>query len=422
MKTIIGFDSWTGGASKFARLVPALSERGYRMVLIHLGSWGGDAGRPLEESLGGLTIRDIAYYKGKGFDEILIEENPNVVVFLSNDVFAHRAFNRYCLAAGVPTLHLYHGLVGVQAVNTGKLYSVNFFNQARFVLGRIPKALSKVWPCYGRALMKTGGTGADWRRFLSDILSLAKGAYIARAAADSRASRCAVYTATDISHAVGKYGYQPEDVRVVGNPDIHMFGLAEDMIGGALKRVDPQFREIIYIDTGLVYAGMVFDDGEDYLEHIRKTQEDLRLQGFHMPVKLHPHHFRTDFPKRLETIGVEILDNENFASRLLNCTAAIVEPTTVALVPALMGLPMFLARHGKLVGQAYGEILVNYPRSMYLDDVSAVGAQLRQEIGRLDSSCVNHWVRENTGPLPANEMSVRVADLLVRMAAEAGKA
>ena len=49
MQTILGFDSWLGGAGKFARIVPALRERGYRLVLLHIGSWGGDPGRPSRE-------------------------------------------------------------------------------------------------------------------------------------------------------------------------------------------------------------------------------------------------------------------------------------------------------------------------------------------------------------------------------------
>ena len=61
--------------------------------------------------IGEMQVRDVAYYGNKSLLEILDIEKPHAVVFLSNDVFAHRAFNRYCILRNIPTLHLYHGLV-----------------------------------------------------------------------------------------------------------------------------------------------------------------------------------------------------------------------------------------------------------------------------------------------------------------------
>lgn len=67
MKKIIGFDSWTQGWRHFERLVPALERRGYQLILLHIGSWGHDKGRPNKEYIGRLLVRDIAFYQGKSF-------------------------------------------------------------------------------------------------------------------------------------------------------------------------------------------------------------------------------------------------------------------------------------------------------------------------------------------------------------------
>lgn len=81
MKKVIGFDSWTEGARYFEKLVPALEDRGYSLILIHIGSWGHDPNRPVEEKIGHLNVRDITYYKGMSFLQILKTEQPEAVIF-----------------------------------------------------------------------------------------------------------------------------------------------------------------------------------------------------------------------------------------------------------------------------------------------------------------------------------------------------
>lgn len=411
-RTILGFDSWIGGAEKYASLVPALRRRGMRLVLVHIGSWGADRERPVQEYLKDLEIRDIAWYGGKSFDEILEIEKPAAVLMLSNDVFAHRAFNRYCLAAGIPTMRLYHGLIGVQAVNDAKVYKVSLISQALFVLVRIPKAVMRIWPCYIRALVRTGASWGDWWRFLTDMTNLARGAYIARAAADCRTTRTAVYTRADVDHAVEKYGHPPDHVHVVGNPDISMFNLDENRLGCASADDNRLKNEIIYVDTGLIYAGMVFDGPDDYYAHLIATRDSLARQGKDLAIKLHPHHFRTDFPARLEAAGIEILSNANFTERLVGCGAALVEPSTAAIIPGLLGVPIMLVRYGKFAGQGYGKVMAQYPRARPLDDPDRLQAILEEESGSLDVTAVRHWISENVGPLPADHMPDRVAEIL----------
>jgi hypothetical protein len=411
-RTVLGFDSWVGGAGKYASLVPALQRHDIRLLLLHIGSWGADRGRPTQEFLDDLEIRDIGWYKGKSFDEILRIERPVAVLMLSNEVFAHRAFNRYSLAAGIPTLRLYHGLVGVQAISEAKLYQVNFISQALFVLARIPKAIGRIWPCYIRALVRTGAGFEDWRRFFTDILSLARGAYISRSAPDCRTTKTAVYTQADVGHAVGRYGHRPEDVYVVGNPDIAMFNLDEGRLGCAAVDGNQVTNEVIYIDTGLIYAGMVFDGPDDYYGHLIATRDSLVRQGKRMVVKLHPHHFRRDFPARLEAAGIELLSNANFTERLAHCAAALVEPSTAALIPGLLGAPIMLVRYGKFAGQGYGQVMTQYPRARYLDDPDHLQTLLDEEAGSLDVDAVHNWISENVGPLPANRMPDRVAEIL----------
>ena len=210
----------------------------------------------------------------------------------------------------------------------------------------------RVWPCYARALYQSGASASDWVRFLSDIIMMVRGRYIALAAPDAKTLAACVYTPADVPHAVNKYGYSPKDVYAVGNPDLSSFGLSSEQLGSAIRRSLFMRSEVIYVDTGLIYAGMVFDGADDYFGHLCATRDALSKQNLDLVVKLHPDHFRTNFPDRLRSVGIEVLNNENFLPRLQECVVAIVEPSTASLIPALVGVPLLLARYGKLATQA----------------------------------------------------------------------
>jgi hypothetical protein len=418
MKTVIGFDSWTGGAHHFARLVPAFKARGLDLKLLHLGSWAGGPSSPHHEVISGVPVRDISTYRGKNFLQIIDSENPEAVIFLSVDTFAHRAFNRYCRYRGIPTLHLYHGLVRVQEVDNLKPYKVNILSQSVFVLSRLPKALTRVWPTYIKSLIVSKAKFHEWRRFMADIYNFTIRKYIPISALDARTDRGAVYVNADIQHAVRKYGFREKEVTAVGNPDLTTFGLAGDALGHGILAGNDRKKEVIYIDTGLIYAGVVFNGVDDFLKHMLFTKQELDRQGKALVVKLHPQHYETSFPALLSSNGIELVQNAEFVDRLKNCAAAIVEPSTAALIPALIGSPVFLANYGKLAEQTYGEVLTSYPRSMKLNDLDKVNYLLDEEGKCFASAKILKWISENAGPLPAEQMPERVAAIVLEMIAE----
>lgn len=411
---VLGFDSWVGGAHNFERLVPAFNDKGLELRLLHIGSWGADSGRASHEKIGDLSVFDISYYKGLDLFSILEIEKPKAVLFLSNDVFAHRSINRYCKKLKIPTIHLYHGLVGVQSIELNELYKVNIFQQFLYVMERVPKAVKYIWPLYLKALVKTKASIDEWRRFLSDICRMAMGKYISVAAKDSKTSCCCIYTKSDVIHAQQKYGYLETEIVIVGNPDLAKFKLTENNIAAGLLKYDQCQREVVYVDTGLIYAGMVFNSQVDFLEHLLILKSNLYELGYSLCVKLHPDHFRTDFPNLAKQKGITLVDGDEFIERLLHSSAVIVEPSTVAMIPALMGLPLLLAGFGKLKGQKYGKVLMDYPRSLLLDDLNNM-KQFLDKSKEFSRETVLSWIANNSGPLPAEEMPKRVADAVLNV-------
>lgn len=409
---VIGFDSWTGGNRHYKRLIPAFREQGLELLLIHLGSWGVDKGRTKEEWMEELHVRDISYYGNRSFSEILDLEQPSVVLFLSTDTFAHRAFNRLARAKGMPTIHLYHGLMSALAVDVAKPYDRNLVSYFWFVTSRIVKMFTKVWPSYVNALLSTHANWDEWKRFFTDNIDLLLGRDRLDSALDARTDLCCIYTDGDREHAESRYGFNDEEVVDVGNPDIVQFGLCEELIGPYLERTE-ECHDIIYIDTALLLRGATFSNQEDFVDHLIETKKAVNRIGKRLLVKLHPDHFKTDTPDRLRQRGVKICQNDQFIARLQSCCAVIVEPSSAAIIPALMGLPLLLARYGNLRHQNFGKILREYPIGIYLDEVNYIQDKLKSLVSRFHKETVVAWISRNSGPLPAELMPKRVAQVVV---------
>lgn len=421
---ILGFDSWTRGSHHFARLVDAFARRNATLRLVHLGSWGNDVGRPVQERIGGLPATDIAFY-GNSFERVLDVERPDAVIFLSTQTFAHRAFLRYCRQRGIPTLLLYHGLASMQVTNDKRgSFRVARGAYAKFIWSKLAKTFRRTLPSYAGALLRTRASAADWRRFAGDIgrMVYGSGSWELAKAADARASRCAVYTNADVEHARRVFGFQALDVLAVGNPDLSRFGFAPDMLGCALRSSgSAPVQTVMYIDTGLIATGLVFESRKSFIDHILNTARVLAAHGTTLLFKAHPGHDPEFLRDSFAGTGVELVSNEDFVPTLRACAACIVEPTTLALVPALMGVPLLYANYGDLSELRYGPVLTSYPRGQLLRQIEAFPTVLAEVFATDRTGATTEWAQLNSGPLPAEEMPDRVAELVLSMFAPAAQ-
>lgn len=420
MQTVLGFDSWTEGSHHYVRLVRALEHQGYRLVLIHIGSWGHDCGRPTEEAIGDLLVRDVAYYEGMSLKEVLVHEAPAAVVFLSTRAFAHQAFNRYAEHLGIPTLHLYHGLVNVADVsNAGRYpFQLSWAQQFRLMRNRVIKNAFVLWPQYWRALLQTGAPLSRWYWFLREIYQKAVRNCSGVAPPDASTTEGCVYTQADLQHMVKFYNMPHQHVHVVGNPDLERFRLKVDDMAVGLSGDRLVIDEVFYLTTALLESGVVYSNMDEVVADLSELRDALAEQGFRLVVKLHPSQVSSALPRRLLELGVDLCGNNEFSSRLRSAACVITEPSSAAVIPALMGLPLFLAQFGKLAEQRYGAVLTGYPRARYLRDPRGVRAEMGREAAAVDSAIVKTWISENSGPLPAEEMPNRVASVIDAMVRE----
>lgn len=413
-KKVIGFDSWTGGAPYCQLLLPALAARSIEYTLVHIGSWGNELGCPQERKIGDLLVRDVSFYGGDSFERILDVEKPDAVIFTSTQTFAHRALIRYCKQRAIPTLNLYHGLVNVQFTD-GEIETttISRLAYAKYVLSRVGKLLRHTFPCYIGALLKTKATYKDWSRFISDIYQLASGNLSTKASDDAKTDKCAVFTPADVEHAMRCYGFKEGDVFVVGNPDLLHFGLTQDMVGswGALS--NPITKSIMYIETGFGSIGLYFEGAQGFVNHIIGTHRALAEQGYTLCVKLKPNQAHNRFiESRLKDAGIELVTNNGFLTKLFQCSACIAETTTLSILPALIGMPLFLANYGSLNALKYGTVLTSYPRGYLLHDIFDVAGILFEDAQALDKGKLHDWMNLNVGPLPPEKMPARVASVV----------
>jgi len=412
LRRILAFDSWTGGVRNIERLVPAFREQGLDLLLVHIGSWGHDPDRDDEERIGDLLVRDIRYYGTNSLEKILEQEKPAAVLLLSMQAFAHRALARYCKQRGIPTIHLFHGIIGVVNTKAGRLHPVSRSAQLQLIAHSLVRNIVHILPAYVRSLFITRASLGDWAWFLWDLWRLAMGkSRVGRGAPDTCTSACCVYTRADADYAVFRYRVPREHVHVVGNPDLAKFGVSEGDLGSCLVRRRTPKNEIIYIDTALFAVGAVFDGPQEFIEHLQSTQAKLQEHGFNLAVKLHPAHQDTGMEEKLIAARISICCADDFVPRLKQATAAIVEPSSAAIIPAVLGLPVLLACYGRLAKQEYGRVLTGYPRACRLTSLRTVRYCLGVASIHADQQVFADWLSLNLGPTPFREMPRRVAKL-----------
>jgi len=364
-----------------------------------------------------LPVKDIGFYCGMPFLEIIEMEKPEAVLFLSSGTFAHRAFIRYCRVENIPTIHLTHGIFASMPLHTGKYYRYNSLSYFSFVACRLGKLVSRVWPTYLKALWKTGARHSEYLKFLQDNWDLLTGK-VSPMADDTITDAGLIYTQSDFEFAKKIFRFREEQIHVVGNPDAMEFGLQEQDIS-SYKAKTSSTKKILYIDTSLILRGAIFSSVREYVNHLEALQNHLRLRSCELIVKLHPNCNGTAIPQGLEKRGILICPHDRFIEELKQVHAVITESSTAALIPAYMGIPLGLAKFGPLVSHDFGEIFLKYPRSKILKHLEDLDAWLEEPIsqGAEHRFVLGQWIDNNLGPRPLDQMPERVAavvDALVK--------
>lgn len=417
---VLGFDGWTLGVKNYTRLLPAFSRQNIDMMLIHLGSWGDDKDRMLEESIDGLSVKDIAYYSGMTFRDILIMESPDLVIFLSCHTFLHRAFQRYCHDLGIPTLYLAHGIIGVINYRGGDAVR-KYVLAARmdWLKQRFLRSFKYAIPIYAKALIDTHARLSEWKRFGKDIFAQVLQKDRHQYAADAKPTMACVYVESEVDDACIRYGLAKDNIAIVGNPDLIKYGITETDLGSAFRRMESRLTNIMYIQGGSIHY---YSNIDDWMLFIGEITQTLKSLGFNLIFKSKPRGDNYDLAARKirDEIGVRVILDDTFTDELRDCVACITEPSSLGLIPAFFGMPLLLNRIPPLQHLPFGDIFLSYPRALGLTDPSQCEALLREE-GRLaNEENVLEWIHQYAGPMPPEEMPSRVSKVVLNIVGNSG--
>ena len=407
-KKIILFDSWTKGSGHIFRLLDEIEKRSIEIILVHVGSWGDEIGRPIKENIDGLDVIDIQYYGS--LKKVIQVENPDLVFFLSLDVITHRAFNRYCKYFNVPTVNLYHGVHSVfQTLDSD---SRSLFSLWKNIMMRSYYLTRYSLSNYIFSLTETNATVDIWVELFIDMIRKLSGKAVIEARNDSITDYICVLNKFDKQHAKEKYRMSESKISIVGNPDILKFEGLQDEIS-AFTEIDNSSKEYItYIGSGVRSTNMMLANDKDYYDHLMNVHDITTRANKKLVLKLH--YSRIEKMKCMfegNKIPVIFSDDSNYVKYLKDSCCSISEPSTAALVPAFMGIPLFLAQFGLLSKVRYGSALTSYPRSVKLKRLESLNNMINNYVMPINNIETKEWISSSTEPLPLEKMPSRVVDI-----------
>ncbi len=414
MKKILFFDSWKGGIRNFYRLNSELQKIKLNPLLIHLSSWEKDFLGEKEEIVNGLLARDISYYKGLSFSEIIDIEKPDIVLLLSVNTFAHWAFVRLCNNKNIPTIFLFCGLLSVQSgqVKNTSSFELNYVSFLKKIYTRIPRLLKYALPVYARALLETDASTLDWIYFFRMIFFSALKPAVVKSLKNVRTTHCIIYAKSDMASALNLYGYKESEISIVGNPDFMQFDF-DDYNHLEISGLQDSCDYVIYIDTALLASGYYFKNLDQFLEHLLLLNEEIQRIGKKMVLKPHPDTINLYDLSLLSSNGILIIGNDDLMHFLGKSYCVLTEPSTLSIVPCALGLPVLLVNFGKLKGIKFGSSLVTYPKSAVIDNISQINSVVIQLRNKNLYSELYEWRQFNVGPIPFSEMPQRVAQVII---------
>lgn len=414
---IIGFDGWTLGAHHFERISKPLKKLNVDLFLLHLGSYGDENRVKNHEKIGDLEVRDISFYDGLNFEQILNKEKPDLVILLSTETFLHRAFLRYCNKLGIPTLYHFHGILSMvyyeytsKGVNINKHYNKSIYSHINFILKRIPKAIRYTFYIYIVSLINTKASVSDYVRFLKDIYYGLFGKVSLQSAKDSITSFGFVFVPADIKFMTLKCRIPEKRISIIGNPDFDRFKLNDEHLGSMIK--SNNYEIVLYVDTAFYLNGLHFSDIKSYVKYLKELQLQLLKLEKKLVVNPHPATIKSNGTDYMNSRGIETCSNDEFIPLLMKSKACICEPSSVFLIPSLIGIQIILPQIGSLKNQLYSKLILSYPRTHFLKKLDELEGILNYNYDENNISETKMWIENNSGPKPLKDISNRASKII----------
>lgn len=352
MIDILFFDYWTRGIRHFAKIAEGLGHRGVTSSLLHLGSRRGEDSAG-EQIIDGVLCKDVMLYQGSIVKALLVER-PKVVLLLNNQT-EDKIIVRACRSLGIKTVFLMHGvLVGDRDLNAVSKIVDSAFS-VRNKIKRIPKYANLYMEYLSAA--KLQGIRAIFDTeihlfFLRIMRSPGKTLTNFWRYSDSIASVAFVYSEDDKELFVEKYGYDAENVLVVGNYNLDpLYCYFEQSNNGERTRRDdvtlvrstPKY--FLYIENGFSDPKYQVAGWTEELvaEEILSIAAVLNRYNFNLHVKLHP---SSDYSVLLEKISnvpnIVVYNKCDLARLIIESVVVLGQSSSVLMMALAVNKPIAL--------------------------------------------------------------------------------
>ena len=357
-----------------------------------------------EENIQGLLIKNISNYPSNNFLKILKIEKPDLVIVLNINLLKIRSLNRCCKFLKIPIIFLDHGITSVAGKTGSKRFDSNKFlikRYKRIITGE----LIKEYLSYMKYLIYTKTSFKDYLLFLFESISklIGKDSFTE----DWIYSAYCVFLNSDKNKLVSQYKnlIDKNKIYVVGNYDLNLFKLIPKNINS--YNINNKSRNILYFDSDCI--NRTFDGNmQNYVKYILQIRDILKLNDFNLQIKLHPNALNNKVNLELSKLSIENIEQNNLINVLLKSKYVITEPTSIAAIACLTGIPIITPLIAPFNKKRYGEMLDQYPSRVNFGSFKELDNILKYAIIYSDKIKINNWLDNYAGPLPPSEFPHRV--------------
>lgn len=360
MRKILYLDNWDNGYRHFLRLDKSFKDKGFETLLVHTGSWVGktseiwvDKEIEVENEIGGLTIRDISYYKTNRIRKVIEAEKPYAVILINLSFIIDRAIVKICKDLNINIYYLAHGKLitaeGQAVVKQNmkdygknkllsKLTKKNLYAMYNYFIEM--KSIFKFFSFFYRAI-------DDYTQFTA----------FPKYSDELEATKSFVYYPMDYDVMVNEFGFPKDSVQIVGNPELDAFYNTEIRDKDCFITEELQIQNnnyVAYMDDGL--SAMRNWDSNKWMDFLDDLNQILVKHKLQLVIKLHPRRKIDDCLEFFKEKGIKYFYDLDFKNYVYHSVFTISHFSSVIIYPLLLGKSVKSPRWGLSKG-----IEENYP-------------------------------------------------------------
>ena len=200
-------------------------------------------------------------------------------------------------------------------------------------------------------------------------------------------------------------------IYVVGNYNLLELGMKKELFNSYLKNFK---NDILYIDSDSVFR--TFNGNKDlYIEYIKKLNKIVENNGFKLHIKLHPLSIEKNLDTEIHKYNIKIVEQEEILHVLKKVKYVISEPSSITIIPCLMGIPLLTPILNPFNKKKYGTIINNYPSRLSFSSFKELDFMFKEYKFKTNKKKLEYWIRNHAGPLPPSEFSKRVLEIVKKI-------